>query len=88
VAIHYPKVQHATEMVDRVRAAAQVLVGIPGCLEASCWRESNGAVMTIGKWESEEALKAGFAAVAETGVDFDYDEREARPRDVFRMVST
>ena len=85
--MHYPKADHADEMVDRVRAAADVLIGTPGCLEATCWRESGGAVATIGKWESEHALKAGFAAVAAAGIDFEYDERESRPRDVFRIVS-
>jgi quinol monooxygenase YgiN len=88
VAAHYPKVDHAAEMMDRVRAAAEVLINTPGCLEASCWRESNGAVVTIGKWDSEDALKAGFAAVMSAGVDFDYDNRESRPRDVYRVVST
>jgi heme-degrading monooxygenase HmoA len=87
VAIHYPKAEHAAAMVDRVHAAADVLTGIPGCLEASCWRESNGAIVTIGKWASEDALRAGFAAIASAGVDFDYDERESRPRDVYRIVS-
>ncbi len=86
IAIHYPKAEHATEMAERVQAAAQLMAGVPGCLEASCWREFNGAVVTIGKWDSEEALKAGFAAVAASAVDFDYDEREVRPRDVFRIV--
>ncbi len=88
IAIHYPDAEHSAEMVDRVRAAAQVLIDTPGCLEASCWRESNGPVMTIGKWESEEALKAGISAVAAAGVDFAYDERETRPRDIFRIVRT
>jgi quinol monooxygenase YgiN len=87
VAAHYPKPEHAAEMLERVRAAAEVLIGTPGCLEASCWRESNGAVVTIGKWDSEAALKAGFAAVATADVDFDYDDRESRPRDVYRIVS-
>ena len=87
VAVHYPEADHADEMMDRVGAAADVLIGTPGCLEATCWRESGGAVVTIGKWESEDALKAGFAAVTAAGVDFEYDERESRPRDVFRMVS-
>ena len=88
VAAHYPKAEHAAEMVARVRAAAEVLIDSPGCLEASCWRASNGAIVTIGKWDSEDALKAGFAAVTSAGVDFDYDDRESRPRDVCRMVST
>jgi hypothetical protein len=32
-------------------------------------------------------MMAGFAAVRTTGVDFDYDERESRPREVFKLVS-
>ena len=87
VAFHYPKAEHADEMVDRVRAAADVLIGTSGCVEATCWRESGGAVVTIGRWESEDAMKAGFAAVSASGLDFDYDERESRPRDVFRLVN-
>lgn len=74
-------------MVERVQAAAQVLISVPGCLEASCWRGSDGAVVTIGKWVSEDALKAGFAAVIAAGVDFEYDERESHPREVFRLFS-
>jgi hypothetical protein len=36
VAAHYPKAEHAAEMVDRVRAVAEVLIDTPGCIEASC----------------------------------------------------
>jgi len=30
---------------------------------------------------------AGFAAARTAGVDFDYDERESRPRQVYTLVS-
>jgi hypothetical protein len=30
---------------------------------------------------------AGFAAVRAACVDFDYDERESRPREVFELAS-
>ena len=43
--------------------------------------------MTTGQWESERALTAGFAAVQAAGADFGYDERESRPREVFRLIS-
>lgn len=52
VAVHYPKPEHAKEMLDRVQAAAKLLEGVPGCLEATCWRTAEGAVVTIGKWGS------------------------------------
>ncbi len=44
-------------------------------------------MVTTGQWESEQALTAGFAAVRTAGVDFGYDERESRPREVFKLIS-
>ena len=40
------------------------MLHLPGCLDVGCWQEATGAVVTAGKWESKEALRAGFAAVA------------------------
>jgi hypothetical protein len=36
-------------------------------------------------WESKDAVRAGFAAVAAAKVDFDYDDRESRPWEVFNL---
>jgi len=88
VALHYPRPEHWDEMISRVHEAAEVMAAAPGCLAADCWvSEDRQAVVTTGQWESEQALYAGFAAVRAAGVDFDYDERESRPRQVFRLVS-
>ena len=88
VALYYPHPEHRDEMIARVRQAAEAMAATPGCLAADCWVSEDGqAVVTTGKWESQRALTAGFAAVRTAGVDFDYDKRESRPRDVFRLVS-
>jgi quinol monooxygenase YgiN len=88
VALHYPRREHRDEMISRVRRAAEVIGATPGCLAVDCWVSDDGqAVVTTGQWESEQALTAGFAAVQAAGVDFDYDERESRPREVFRLIS-
>lgn len=88
VALHYPRPEHQDEMISRVHRAAEVMAATPGCLAADCWVSDDGrAVVTTGQWESEQALMAGFAAVRTAGVDFDYDERESRPREVVRLVS-
>lgn len=77
-----------TRVISRVHRAAEVMAATPGCLAAECWlSEDHQAVVTVGQWESEQAMMAGFAAVRTTGVDFDYDERESRPREVFKLVS-
>jgi heme-degrading monooxygenase HmoA len=86
VAFHYPKPKYRDGLIRRVRRAAEVMATVPGCLDVGCWQqEATGAVLTTGKWESKEALRAGFAAVAAAKVDFDYDDRESRPRKVFHL---
>ena len=88
VAVHYPRREHWDEMISRVHRAAEVLAVTPGCLAVDCWlSEDNQAVVTTAQWESEQARIAGFSAASTAGVDFDYDEREFRPREVFRLVS-
>ena len=87
VALHFPRPEHWDEMISRVRRAAEVMAAAPGCLAVDCWvSEDHQAVVTTGQWESEQALMAGFAAVQASGVDFDYDERESRPRQVFPLA--
>ena len=86
VAFHHPKPEYRDGLVQRVRRAAEVLATVPGCLDVGCWREeATGAVVTTGTWESKDALRAGFAAVVAADVDFDYDDRESRPREVFNL---
>lgn len=88
VAFHYPHHDHHDEMIARVRRAAEVMAAQPGCLAADCWvSEDDQAVVTTGQWDSEEALTSAFAAVHAAGVDFDFDEREIRARQVFKLVS-
>jgi quinol monooxygenase YgiN len=88
VAVHYPRREHRDEMISRVHRAAEVMAATPGCLAVDCWvSEDNQSVVTTGQWESEQALTAGFSAVRTAGVDFDYDDRESRPRDVLKLIS-
>jgi quinol monooxygenase YgiN len=88
VALPYPRPECRDEMISRVRQAADVMAATPGCLAVDCWVSEDGqAVVTTGQWESGQALTAGFAAVQTAGVDFGYDERESRRRQVFKLVS-
>ncbi len=88
VAFHYPKPAYRDEMIRRVHAAAQALVEVPGCLDVHCWEiVATGAIVTTGRWESNEARQAGFAAAKEAGVDFAYDDRQSRPWEVFHLSS-
>ena len=87
VAFHYPRPEFRAQMMSRVRHAAEVIEAMPGCLGVDCWLGKDGtAIVTTGKWESEQAFRAGFAAARDAGVDFAFDEREASPREIFRLA--
>ncbi len=87
VAFHYPRPEYCDQMLGRVQQACGFIERTPGCLAVDCWLTEDGtSIVSTGKWESEEALKAGFAAARAGGVDFAYDDREARPREVFRLA--
>jgi quinol monooxygenase YgiN len=87
VAFHHPKPEHREELVQRMRAAAEVMRTVEGCSDASVWeaRES-AALVSTGTFASEQAWQQAVRAVLEAGVDFDYDERESRPRDLYILV--
>ncbi|MFF4951777.1 antibiotic biosynthesis monooxygenase [Streptomyces chattanoogensis] len=88
VASHYPHAAYREEFVSRVRQVGEVFRRTPGCLSADYWLSADGeAVISIVQWESEEASAASFAAIAAAGVDVAYDEREARPREIVRLVA-
>ncbi len=87
VAIHYPHISSREEFISRVQQAVEVMRPTPGCLSADCWVTVAGdAVVSTAQWETEEAMASSFATARAAGVDFDYDERESRPREVFRLV--
>lgn len=88
VAVHHPRREHRDEFVERVRRAAEVISRSPGCLGADCWTTDDGAVVSTAQWLSKRAMQASFAAAEELGVDFTYDDREAKPRDITMLVST
>ncbi|PBC80348.1 MULTISPECIES: antibiotic biosynthesis monooxygenase [unclassified Streptomyces] len=88
VAFHYPRPEYVEEFTDRVHKAAEFLRPRPGCLSVECWATTDGeAIVTTGRFESEEALQAAFAGALESGVIVDADEREVRPRQFFTLLA-
>lgn len=83
---HYPHVEHREEFIARVQRVAEAFRQTPGCLSADCWVTDDGAVVSTVQWESEDAYQASFAAIMESGLDLDYDERESRPREIRQLL--
>jgi quinol monooxygenase YgiN len=87
VAVHYPQPAHFQEFINRTMQAVQAIRPTPGCRSADYWVTAEGdAVVTTGRWDSAEALEASFAAAGAAGIDFAYDERECRPRQVLHLL--
>jgi hypothetical protein len=87
LAIHYPHASHHDEFIMRVQHAVEVLRLTPACLAAGCWVAVAGdTVVSTAQFDSEGAQASSFATAKAEGVDFDYDERERRPREIFQLV--
>lgn len=80
VAVHYPKDEHRLTFVRPVNAAAAV-GATRGCLAAECWVTADGAVVSIAQWADEIAMRESVTAAESAGVEFTFDDRQARPRD-------
>ncbi|RDI49141.1 antibiotic biosynthesis monooxygenase [Nocardia mexicana] len=89
VAFHYPGPAHFEEFVGRVHEVRDFLIRTEGCLGVDCWATEDGtAVVSAAHWESEELYSAAFASVGgKPDVDADFDEREVRPREFFKLYS-
>ncbi|MFI6602436.1 antibiotic biosynthesis monooxygenase [Nonomuraea sp. NPDC050536] len=88
VAFHYPTPEHFEEFVGRTHQVADFLQSKPGCLSAECWATTDGgAVVTTGRFESQDTFQAAFAAAVELGPVVGFDEREHRPREVYTLLS-
>ncbi|TVL91096.1 antibiotic biosynthesis monooxygenase [Streptomyces sp. SAJ15] len=88
VAFHYPRPDYAEEFTDRVHKACEFVASRPGALSAECWvTTEGGVVVTTGRFETEQALRAAFSAARDAGVIVDADEREHRPREFFTLLS-
>jgi quinol monooxygenase YgiN len=87
VMFHYPGPEYRDQMRGWVQQAAEIIKATAGCLAVDCRLTEDGtAIVATGRWESEDALKAGFAAARAAGADFAHDDREARPREIYRLA--
>jgi quinol monooxygenase YgiN len=87
VSLHYPKPEHRDELVRRLAAAADVMAATEGCVDVAYWEErETRALVSTGTFTSEDAWNRAVQAVLAAKVDFAYDQREARPRDVYFLV--
>lgn len=85
IALHYPKPEHRNEMVRRLRRANELVLESPGCHGSEIWF-SDDAVVSIGAWETQAMSQKSFDSLKAAGVDWEFDERESRPRVVYALV--
>ncbi|MFI0454478.1 antibiotic biosynthesis monooxygenase family protein [Actinomadura sp. 6N118] len=87
VAVHYPRPEHFEEFVGRTHQVRETLEGRPGYQSSEVWVTPDGdAVVTMGRFESEEDLQAALAAARDLGAIVGFDERERKPRQTFMLV--
>jgi hypothetical protein len=84
---HYPKPEYRETMLHGFLSVANIMNAQSG-VEASTYEEvETGALVAVTRYESLEAIQAGFRAVAAAGIDPEpKPDRESLPRELHRMV--
>jgi quinol monooxygenase YgiN len=57
VAFHYPKPERRDELVQRMRAAAEVMRMVEGCVEALVWEVREGEALVFGGRGKSQELR-------------------------------
>ena len=87
ILFHYPKPEYRETMLRGFLSVASIMNAQPD-VEASTYEEGEtGALVAVTRYESLEAVQAGFRAVAAAGIDSEHKpDRESRPRELHRLV--
>lgn len=87
VAFHYPRPGDFEEFVGRAHQVGDSLRSSAGCLSVEVWATPDGdAVVTTGRFESQDAYQAAFASARGLGEAVAFDERERKPRQIFTLL--
>ncbi|WP_280259176.1 antibiotic biosynthesis monooxygenase [Nocardia wallacei] len=88
VAFHYPAAAHFDDFVDRVGRVAKFLGTTRGCLSVDYWvTDDDAAVVSAAHWETEDDYTAAFTLDGAPDIDIAFDEREVRPREIYKLYS-
>lgn len=84
---HYPTPEARETMLQGFLSVAAIMNAQPG-VQASTYEEvETGALVAVTRYESLEAVQAGFSAVAASGIDpAPKPDREAQPRELHRLL--
>ncbi|MFI0975871.1 antibiotic biosynthesis monooxygenase [Streptomyces sp. NPDC021093] len=87
IAFHYPRPEHFEDFIGRAHQVGDSMRAAPGCLSAEIWATPDGdAVVSTGRFESDETFKAAFTAARGLGDVVAFDERELKPRQIFTLL--
>ena len=87
VGLHYPRPEHFEEFVERVHRVADWFRSAPGARSVEVWATTDDdAVVSIARFDSEEALRAAFTGARELS-EAVFDDRERKPRRIIPLVS-
>lgn len=86
LAFHHPRPEHFEEFVERTHRVAAALRTAQGCLSTEVWATADGdAVVTMGRFDSEDAYHSAFRTLSGLGDVVSFDDRERKPRQILSL---
>ena len=87
LAVHYPRAEHAADLLDSMRRVDAAAQGAPGLVRIGAWRDAKSdRLVGLAMWESREAFEAAAPGIFATVADLSMDEWVERPPDTFHLT--
>ncbi len=87
LAIHYPKPEHADDLLASMQRVDKAAQGAPGLIQIGAWRDQlSDRVIGLALWESAEAFQASARQIFQVVADDPIDEWCQRSPDVLYLT--
>ena len=81
LALHYPRQEHARNLLEAMATLGAVMRGVPGMIEATAWLEKDRQrIVATSIWESEESFIRAIPVIQGAVKDVPFSDWERKPR--------
>lgn len=86
LAVHYPKPEHAENLLASMKRLDEAALGAPGLVQMSAWRDAKSdRLIGLAIWESREAWEAAAPRIFQTVANDPLGEWWTQPPDSFHL---
>jgi heme-degrading monooxygenase HmoA len=87
LAIHYPKPEHADDLLASMHRVDQAAQGAPGLIQIGAWRDQRtGRLIGLALWDTQESFQASAERIFRAVQEDPFDQWLEQPPDILHLT--